>query len=114
MNVTIAIKRRLRDVEIVRKIKAVVDGEYSSTDDTPEIFKAASFPIGEKDFLHLEQGIYTTDDRKFYRIDNDPAFVELTENDEIIENGKTYIVMKDSDRKQYGEFIIYYCKLKRN
>jgi hypothetical protein len=102
-----ALLKRLRTVTVYVHAESFVDGEYVETVSSSGTYQMAIVPITAKQLRYLPDGVYDTQDKKFYQI-GDGA---ITEKSTIqITAGDVYRVKDINNRYYDGGFTVYFGK----
>jgi len=79
-------------------------GKWVEGSPTNEQREGAILPISKDDLKHVENGTYTTKDRKIY------ALSPLSVGDEITYEGQTYTIDQNKPYNAYTDIYIYFAK----
>jgi len=102
-----ALLKRRRTVTVLCHSESFIDGEYVESVSSSGTYEMAIIPITANQLKYLPEGVYDTQDKKFYHIGSgvipDKSIIQITASD-------TYRVKEINDRYHDGGFTVYFGK----
>ncbi len=102
-----ALLKRLRTVTVYVHSESFIDGEYVETISSSGTYQMAIIPITAKQLKYLPEGVYDTQDKKFYQIGDGTitakSTIQITADD-------VYRVKEINNRYLDGGFTVYFGK----
>jgi len=102
-----ALLKRLRTVTVYLHSESFVDGEYVEAVSSSGTYKMAIIPITADQLKYLPEGVYNTQDKKFYEVGNgaipEKSTIQITAGD-------VYRVKEINNRYLDGGFTVYFGK----
>ena len=102
-----ALLKRRRTVTVLCHSESFIDGEYVESVSSSGTYEMAIIPITANQLKYLPEGVYDTQDKKFYQVGNGA----ITEKSTIqITAGDVYRVKEINNRYLDGGFTVYFGK----
>lgn len=101
-----ALLKRLRTVTVYSYSESFVEGEWIEVLSSSGTYNVAIIPITAQQLKYLPEGVYDTQDKKFYAIGSGT----ITEKSIIRISGEDYRVKEINDRYHDGGFTVYFGK----